>query len=296
MPLMIGTSDGLFTSEGEQRLEGQRVRALARGDEALWAISGDATLWRLPDGDDPQILATHDGILESLLWDGTSLWVGADRARLFRLHGGRLTEVDGFVEAPGRETWGTPWGGPPAVRSMAVSPAGTRYVNVHVGGVLRSTDGGATWEQTMEVSADAHQVVADSEDAEAAYAATARGLAVTSDAGASWRFDVSGLHAVYCRAVARSDGYVFVSASQGSQGRDAALYRRPLGGDGPLQRCLDGLPEWFSTNVDTACVAAVGTTVAVGDAAGIVYASDDDGASWTVLRDGLPSVRCLAMW
>ena len=85
---------------------------------------------------------------------------------------------------------------------------------------------------------------------------------------------------------------MFVSASLGPRGQRAALYRRPKAG-GPMHRCTDGLPEWFSTNVDTACIAASGRFVAVGDAEGTVYVSEDDGATWDVAEAGLPSVTCV---
>ena len=92
--------------------------------------------------------------------------------------------------------------------------------------------------------------------------------------------------------MALSADSVFVSASLGPRGQQAALYRGPKAG-GPFQRCSDGLPEWFSTNVDTACIAARGTFVAVGDPEGTVYVSEDDGATWTVAESGLPSVTCV---
>ena len=60
---------------------------------------------------------------------------------MFRLAGGALEPVDAFDHASGRETWHTPWGGPPDTRSMA-NWEDELYVNVHVGGILRSDDEG----------------------------------------------------------------------------------------------------------------------------------------------------------
>ena len=62
-----------------------------------------------------------------------------------------------------------------------------------------------------------------------------------------------------------------------------------------MERCTDGLPDWFSGNLDTFCVAAKGTTVVAGDADGTVYRSEDDGATWKVVAGGLPGVHCLAL-
>jgi hypothetical protein len=169
------------------------------------------------------------------------------------------------------------------------------YANVHVGGVVRSIDNGATWEDTMDIDADVHEVIAHPARPGHAYAAAAIGLGITTDAGATWAFETAGLHAPYCRAVAVSDETLFVSASRGAGGADAALYRRSIDGDGPFELCVDGLPEWFSTNLDTACLAAAGSFVAAGDADGTVYVSEDDGSSWRVAEKGLPGVACLAL-
>ena len=65
-------------------------------------------------------------------------------------------------EAPTRAEWHTPWGGPPSVFSMA-SLGDDLFVSVHVGGILRSSDGGQSWEATIDLHEDVHQVVADPE-------------------------------------------------------------------------------------------------------------------------------------
>ena len=137
-------------------------------------------------------------------------------------------------------------------------------------------------------------MIAHPSDAGHAYAAAAIGLGATSDGAGAWTFDSAGMHARYCRAVALSDETLFVSASRGSRGGQAAVYRRPIAG-GTFTKCADGLPDWFSTNVDTGCLAASGSLVAAGDPEGSVYVSEDDGATWELAEDGLPGVTCLAL-
>ena len=61
----------------------------------------------------------------------------------------------------------------------------------------------------------------------------------------------------YCRAVAVSATSIFLSSSQGAGGGRSALYRRPIDG-GVFERCTDGLPDWFSTNLNTFCLDASG--------------------------------------
>jgi hypothetical protein len=74
------------------------------------------------------------------------VFAGTEEAHLLRLVGddGALAPVEAFGTVEGRETWFTPWGGPPAVRSIAQDLAGRLHANVHVGGIpARSTRGRA---------------------------------------------------------------------------------------------------------------------------------------------------------
>jgi hypothetical protein len=88
---------------------------------------------------------------------------------------------------------------------------------------------------------------------------------------------------------------MFVSASTGPFADEAAVYRRPVDGDGPLERCTDGLPDWQPHNIDTGCLDTDGSRVAFGGADGVVYISEDAGRTWRVLADGLPPVSAVAI-
>jgi hypothetical protein len=116
---------------------------------------------------------------------------------------------------------------------------------------------------------------------------------VEGQGGHSWDFADSGLHARYLRAVAVSGETMLVAVSTGPGGRRAALYRRPLDGDAPFERCRAGLPEWFGDNIDTGCLAGGDGTVVAGTTDGRVFASHDAGATWTLAAKGLPAVRCV---
>ena len=165
-----------------------------------------------------------------------------------RVEQGVAGPVGGFDMVEGREAWHTPWGGPADVRSMALGDDAV-YVNVHVGGILASPDGGVTWSPTdLDIDTDVHQVFAVEHRVLAALGHS--GLASSSDGGRSWTVTTDGLHASYCRAVAASDDRVLLSASSGPRTRHAALYRGRLGGD-TFERCEKGLPEWFADNIDT---------------------------------------------
>lgn len=290
--LLVGTNDG-FHRLGERPgrgLPGRAVSALSL--DAGHAVV-DGGVWRLEPGGGWELLARPDGReLTCLLAASQGLLAGTEGAHL--LAGEGLEPVAAFDEVDGREKWYTPWGGPPATRSLTEDAYGNLYVNVHVGGVVGSADGGATWAPTgMDIHADAHQVLARPGAPGRVLAATAIGLGISDDAGASWAYETEGLHATYLRAVAVAGDTVLVSASEGHQGQRAALYRRPVGApsDAPFERCRAGLPEWFAGNIDTACLAASEPIVAFGTRDGAVYRSDDAGASWDLVAEGLAPVR-----
>jgi hypothetical protein len=298
--LVVGTVKGLYelAADGsEPRVDDgpaadREVIALAASVEGLWALVDGATVLRRGRSGSWVELASASG-LTCLLPGEDGLLVGAEPARLLRLEGGALRPVRSFDSTPGHQTWHTPWGGPPAVRSMARDGAGRLHVNVHVGGIPRSDDGGVTWRPTIDVDADVHQVLAHPVLADVVLAATARGLARSDDGGGHWGLDRDGMHADYCRAVTVSGGMVLVSASAGPSGRRAAIYRAPLEGRARFERCTAGLPEWFDANVDTGCLAAAGDTVAFGTADGSLFRSRDAGATWTEVASGLPAVRAV---
>jgi len=180
------------------------------------------------------------------------------------------------------------------VRSISAGIDGSIYVNVHVGGVLRSTDRGVTWRPLLDIEHDVHQVYAPAERPGLVLVAAFDGFGVSWDGGETWTWQNDGLHAHYCRAVALAGDTVILSASAGHHGRRAALYRRLLRGEGAFERCESGLPAWFSDNIDTGCVAADGAAVAIGSEDGCVFFSTDAGRRWESVAKGLAPVRAVA--
>jgi hypothetical protein len=294
--VLAGTDDGLRAVGGAgTELPGRRVTALAPDRGAIWALlEGEALARRSESGEWSEVARVSGGDAGCVLPTPAGLLVGASRARLFRLAGDALEPVESFERVPGRDGWYTPWGGPPAVRSLSHDGART-YVNVHVGGIPASSDAGRVWEPTLEVDADAHQALALPERSGTVLAATARGLAISEDEGASWRFETDGLAATYCRAVAVAGENCLLTASRGPRGGKSAVYRRGIAKSGPFERCREGLPEWFEANIDTHCLAAAGEACAFGTRDGAVYGSRDGGAAWELLEEGLPPVRCVLL-
>jgi hypothetical protein len=300
--MLVGTIGGLWRLDdrGHSASEahtGRTVTALARDGDHIWAIVDGKTL-EMTEGDRGwTALASIDGPPATCLaptWAG--LMVGSEEAHLWRLDGNRLIPVRSFETVDGRDTWYTPWGDPADVRSIAAqpdAPGSAVYVNVHVGGVVRSGDGGQSWTPTVDIEADVHQVIVHPHRPGAVLAAAYEGLGLSRDAGASWEFVTAGMHAHYCRAVAVADDVILVSASTGPAGKRSALYRRPLASSGDFERCRKGLPTWFDDNIDTGCLAAAGAAVVAGTEDGRVFRSADAGESWELIAQGLPAIRCV---
>lgn len=284
--ILVGTDDGLHRLDGETALAGLAVDDVAQD----WVAAGGTVYRRTGAGWSE--LGTHDGLdVTCVAALGAGALAGTEGAHLLAVGDGGPEPVSSFDDAPTCDEWHTPWGGPPAVRSISIGADGTRYVNVHVGGILRSAGDG--WVATIDLHTDVHQVLAV--DGWLVAALGVGGLAVSRDRGETWTFHDEGLHATYCRAVAVSGDTLLLSASTGPGGGQAAVYRRPLDGDGPFERCVDGLPEWFDTNVDTHCLAAADDIAVIGDRSGQVYRSGDAGRSWERIADGLPRIRCVAL-
>jgi hypothetical protein len=295
--------DGLFVGGGEtpgHELGDQSVRALVPDGHggALAIVNGRSLRRRSPSGVWSTI-ATTEWDLACCVAVGDIIYVGTDDARVLRVGAnGELEPLRGFDVVAGRETWyagsavinGQRVGPPLGIRSMtASSDGGLLLANVHVGGVPRSTDGGATWQPTIDVDSDVHEVRAHPNRPGVVIAAAAIGLCTSRDGGVTWTVEREGLHAPHCSAVAFAGNDILVSASVDPFAMQGAIYRRPVDGHGPLVAIAGGLPAWMDGIVDTGCIAAHASAVAIADRKGNVYVSADTGRSWSRQVDGLPA-------
>jgi hypothetical protein len=168
MRLMVGTSAGILelpdgSATTDPSFGPRAVTALEVRDGRAWAVAdGRSIARREPDGTWSDVARSDAFDLACLTPTSHGVFAGTEEAHLLRLVGddGTLAPVEAFGTVDGRETWFTPWGGPPAVRSIAEDLAGRLHANVHVGGIPRSVDAGASWEPTIDIDADVHQVVA----------------------------------------------------------------------------------------------------------------------------------------
>ena len=289
MTVLLGTERGLLSlDDGREILVGESIS----GVSGQWVMVGDRKLVSLASDAEVKLETPPAWCV---LDTGERLYVGTARARLFAGSSttAELAPVESFDAIATRDEWYTPWGAPPDTRSLAAGADGTLLVNVHVGGVWRQSSGDR-WDEVVGVDADTHQVVMRA-DQGAAAAAAAIGFGRSLDGGVTWDWTADGLHASYCRAVAIAADIALVTASTGPASRQGAVYRRPLGDDGPFEKCHRGLPEWFAFNLNTLQLAADGDEVVLGTDDGSVYRSSDAGATWELAADGLAPIRTVTI-
>jgi hypothetical protein len=301
--LVATWSDGLFVLSGgttpRQELADHSVRALTPdGHGGALAIVDGSSLRRRTPGGVWSAITTAETSLACCVAVGDIIYAGTDDASVLRVSAdGRIEQLRGFGHVAGRDKWyagtalidGKAVGPPLGVRSItATSDGAALLANVHVGGIPRSVDGGATWQPTIDIDTDVHEVRAHPSRPEIVAAAAAIGLCVSRDGGATWEVEQRGLHALHCSAVAFADGDILVSAATNPFAAQSAIYRRGADERGSLVRVGGGLPEWLDGIAHTGCIATNGSAVALADLKGHVYVSDDHGGAWSRRADGLP--------
>jgi len=205
--------EGLFAVTGDRRTQeiaDLSVRGLApdgRGG-ALAIVGGNSLRMRAPSGKWATV-TTSESELSCCVAIRDTIYVGTDDARMLRDGSNVLEPLDGSTIVNGQRI-GLPLG----IRSVtANSNRSTLFANVHVGGIPRSMDGGRTWHPTIDINSDVHEVRAHPANPDIVVAASAIGLCISRDAGATWTIERGGLHASYCSAVAFSGNDILVSAS-----------------------------------------------------------------------------------
>lgn len=305
LTILVATwGDGLFALTGDERTQeiaNKPVRGLAAdGRGGALAVVGRHSLQRRAPGGEWATVATSEFELSCCMAVRDAIYVGTDDARVLRLsHGGCVLDpLEGFDNIAGRNTWfagsaivnGQRVGPPLGIRSVAANSNGSiLFANVHVGGIPRSMDGGRTWHPTIDINSDVHEVRAHPADPDIVAAASAVGLCISYDAGATWTIERNGLHAPHCSAVAFCGDDILVSASTDPFADQGRIYRRTIGPDGRIVAVEDGLPAWTNGKADTGCIATNGSTIAVADRAGTLYLSTEFGRTWSRSSSELPA-------
>jgi hypothetical protein len=225
--------------------------------------------------------------------DGGVVWAGTEPSALFRSEdGGRhWQELPALRRVPSAPTWSfppRPWTS--HVRWIAPDPneAERIFVGIELGGVMRSLDGGLSWEDRKPGSQhDSHTLATHALAPGRVYETAGGGYAETLDGGTTWHGDDAGLqhHYLWGLAVDPADpDAIVISAARGPrQAHDASaaeafIYRRVRGT--AWQRVDAGLPvpRGNRTYVLASHVAEPGVFFAANDRG--IYRSPDAGRSW----------------
>ncbi len=253
---------------------------------------------RLPS---PQVFSVAVSPADGAVYAGTepsALHRSDDRGESWR-------ELEALLELPSRPTWSfppRPWTS--HVRWIAPSPhdADVVLAGIELGGLMRTTDGGESWQDQRPGSQpDVHSLAWHPEAEGRAYEAGGDGAAWSEDGGDTWRAADEGRDRHYTWSVAVDPAdpelwYVSAStgpyAAHGMRGGDpqAHIYRRRDGGWDQLEGGLpDPLPAMPYALVSTE------SRLFAGFANGELWQSADRGDGWRACELDEPLPRLVAL-
>ncbi|MFP3936772.1 MAG: WD40/YVTN/BNR-like repeat-containing protein [Phycisphaerae bacterium] len=273
--------------EPEEIFSGEGLRAVSAG-AGIVAVGLEERKVVVLGDDGRAAEATVDEPVESLLVIShrpVNVLVGTEDARLYRLTGEGLRRNANFDALDCRQTWHTPWGGPPAVRSMAATPDGWIYADIHVGSIMRSPDRGEHFEPVKpELHEDVHQVATCPVDANRIYANTAKAVYVSYDRGGSWEHRSAELEDRYGRAIAvapEDPDLLLTTVSDGPHGDNVhgQLWRSDDCGRS-WSHVLDGFPHSTRENINTHHVAFAADSTAWAVVGDTVYIGSQRACQW----------------
>jgi photosystem II stability/assembly factor-like uncharacterized protein len=323
MALLLSTREGLYRCNGATSPLGEPADfiALARAPadpNVYYAAATDGRVFRSGDGarswetagmvagyTDLSSLAVHPQ-------DPDHLLAGMEPAALFRSEdGGRTWREDPAIRRMSETNgWSVPWSDAKGhVRTIAVDPHDPHriYLAIEVGGVVRTENGGETWENVHGgIHDDVHSVAVNPRRGAVIYAATRHGFGRSEDYGQTWRridgFEGQG----YARPLAvnpeRPEQLFTAAATTGpggfhrpDVGAECGMFRSDDGGL-TWKRLTNGIPARFQPYVDAIDLDPNRPAhVALADTEGHVFESQDAGESWRQTAQTPPVRRLLVI-
>ena len=290
-------------------LEGRGARCLAvdpENPDTLYVGTSDEGLFKSEDGgkdweklsgiEHPRVTAVAVSPVDGAVYAGTepsSLFVSRDGGASWR-------ELEGMKNLPSAPTWSfppRPWTSHVRAISLSHEDPSPVVVGIELGGIVRSPDGGESWEdQRPGAYDDCHNLAAHPAAPDIIYEAAGGGFAESRDFGESWEAADRGMDLWYVWGLAvdaEDPTLVYASAAPGpfqAHGRgssDAKIYRRRPGERWePVLTDLAAFPYALCADPEVSGAVYAG----LGD--GKILHSPDAGESWSEVAS-IPSVDAL---
>lgn len=286
-----------------------RVSVSPVDSRRAWLAAYEAGVYRTDDGGATwsHVASYPSDYAHSVLADPESadaVLVGSEPAALFRSSdaGASWEECKSFQDVPDSTNWG--FHAPTRdshIRDLVVSPgdAGLLYAGIEVGGVVRSSDGGNSWQQLPGLDDDIHCLHLGTDQQRRVYVATASAPYRSSNGGDDWEKINDGLDRRYTLHIAAAPDnadQVLVTVSENARRKAPQFYRSTDGGqtwalvedlgEGEEPESMVVAFEWDRSSPDD---------VYAGTDGGELYHSPDRGQTWQQLPVTLPSVAVGAL-
>ena len=317
--LYVGMHDGvcaLTSNDGGRSWQQGKVTPLAHAAARLavsyanpgcaYLAAYEAGMYRTDDGGLTwrRLPSYPSGYAHSVLVhpeDAQTTYVGSEPSAIFRSRDGGESweECPGFRAVPESSQWDFHSETRDShVRDLRMAPHDPRllYAGIEVGGMVRSLDGGETWQQLEGTDPDIHLVNLSMDQPRRVYVATASGPYRSDDEGIHWELINEGLqrsYTVHISAALDDADLVLVSVSSNAGRQNPQFYRSTNGGRRWQQIDSGGSGEDMVVAVDWDPFDF--SRVYAGTDRGRIFCSNDRGASWEPLNIQLPTLAVGAL-
>lgn len=316
--IYVGTHDGvcaLNTFDGGKSWEQGHMTPLANAAARLsvspanpnraYLAAYEAGVFRTDDGGGAwsQLSSYPTGYAHSVLAhpdEPEVLFVGSEPAAVFRSGDGGETwqECLGFQEVPESNQWNFHGDRLSHVRELRTVPGdpNTMFAGIEVGGVVKSSDGGKSWNQLPGLHDDIHFVNISKADPRRIYVATAQAPYVSDDGGGHWKLINDGLerrYTLHISAAPHDADVVLVTVSSNAGRSNPQFYRSTDGGT--HWQLIESVGNGDDMVVAIDWDPIIENRVYAGTDGGKIYCSGDGGRQWEPLDVHLPTIAIGAM-